>query len=125
MKKKIKIKILARFGPIFDFKLKGKRSRAEPKILQLKLWLEPARLGLITRAYLIMLFCHFNYSVHLDEIFCEAIMQIRDGARSENLGGQVIRRGATVRRQLLLCQNLGPPCPPLPPPLQISYSSLI
>ena len=26
----------------------GKRSRAEPKILQLELWLEPARLGLIT-----------------------------------------------------------------------------
>ena len=44
----MKIKILARFGPIFDFELKGKRSRAEPKILQLELWLEPARLGLIT-----------------------------------------------------------------------------
>ena len=40
---------LARFQPIFNFELKGKRSRAEPmKILQLELWLEPARLGLIT-----------------------------------------------------------------------------
>ena len=32
------------------FELKEKRSRAEPKILQLELWLEPARLGLITTA---------------------------------------------------------------------------
>ena len=40
---------LAHFRPIFDFELKGKKSRAEPKILKLKLWLEPARLGLITR----------------------------------------------------------------------------
>ena len=36
------------FRPIFDFELSGKRSRAEPKIFQLELWLEPARLGLIT-----------------------------------------------------------------------------
>ena len=36
------------FGSVFDFELKGKRSRAEPKILQLELWLEPAWLGLIT-----------------------------------------------------------------------------
>ena len=45
------MKISARFRPIFDFELKGKRSRAELKILQLELWLEPARLGLITRNY--------------------------------------------------------------------------
>ena len=45
IKKKFKkMKISARFWPIFDFELKGKRSRAELKILQL----EPARLGLIT-----------------------------------------------------------------------------
>ena len=36
------------FQPFFDFELKAKRSRAEPKILQLELWLEPAWLGLIT-----------------------------------------------------------------------------
>ena len=35
----------------------------------------------------------------------------RDGARSENLSGQVVmRRAATARRRLLFCQNL--PCPP-------------
>ena len=38
------------FWPIFDFELKRKRSQAEPKILQLELWLEPAWLGLITCA---------------------------------------------------------------------------
>ena len=48
---KNKIKISARFWPIFDFELNEKRSRAEPKNLQLELWLEPARLGLITRKY--------------------------------------------------------------------------
>ena len=32
----------------------------------------------------------------------------RDGARSENLGGQVaMRRAAAARRRLLFCQNLG------------------
>ena len=45
------IKISARFQPIFHFELKGKRSRAELKILQLELRLEPARLGLITTIY--------------------------------------------------------------------------
>ena len=45
---KNKIEISARFRLIFDFELNGKRSRAELKILQLELWLEPARLGLIT-----------------------------------------------------------------------------
>ena len=47
IEKKIKIKISAHFQPIFDFELRGKRSRAELKILQL----EPARLGLITSMY--------------------------------------------------------------------------
>ena len=42
------IKISARFWPIFCFELSEKRSRAELKILQLELWLEPARLRLIT-----------------------------------------------------------------------------
>ena len=37
------IEVLARFWSIFNFELKWKRSRAEPKILQF----EPARLGLI------------------------------------------------------------------------------
>ena len=51
MNKKIETK--SKFGLIFDFEQKGKRSRAEPsraklQILQLELWLEPARLGLIT-----------------------------------------------------------------------------
>jgi hypothetical protein len=50
----------ARFLPIFDFELMGKRSRAEPSrksfssssgSSQLELWLEPARLGLITSIY--------------------------------------------------------------------------
>ena len=47
-------KIVAKSGDflIFElkkkFKLKEKRPQAEPKILQLDLWLEPARLGLIT-----------------------------------------------------------------------------
>ena len=50
------MKILVCFQPIFNFELKGKRSRAEPsraelKILQLELRLEPARLGLITSKY--------------------------------------------------------------------------
>ena len=39
------------FRPILDFELSGKRSRAKPKIFQLELWLEPARLGLITSTY--------------------------------------------------------------------------
>ena len=45
---KKEIEISDCFQPIFDFELKEKRSGAEPKILQLKLWLEPARLELIT-----------------------------------------------------------------------------
>ena len=45
------MKILARFQPNFDFELKGKRSRAKLKILQLELWLKPARLRLITIMY--------------------------------------------------------------------------
>ena len=60
-KNQIKIKILARFRPIFDFELKGKGhepSLVELKILQLWLWLEPARLGLITTAYTINSVCH-------------------------------------------------------------------
>ena len=47
---KNEIKISARFRPIFDFELNEKGhepSRAKPKILQLELWLEPARLELI------------------------------------------------------------------------------
>ena len=38
------------FSADFQFQAEGKKvtSRAELKILQLKLWLEPARLGLIT-----------------------------------------------------------------------------
>ena len=36
---------------IFDFRAERKRSRAEPKILQLELRLKPARLGLITSIY--------------------------------------------------------------------------
>ena len=49
---KNKIEISAH-RPIFDFELNGKKvsSQAELKILQLELWLEPARLGLITRIY--------------------------------------------------------------------------
>jgi hypothetical protein len=43
--KNIKISI---FEAIFFSQAGRKRSRAEPKILQLELWLEPARLGLIT-----------------------------------------------------------------------------
>ena len=46
--------MLARFRPISDFELKGKRARAELKILEIELWLEPARLGLITRSASIM-----------------------------------------------------------------------
>ena len=49
--KKLKIEISARFWSIFNSELKLKRSRAEPKILQLELWLEPARLRLITMTY--------------------------------------------------------------------------
>ena len=47
---KNKIKISAHFRQVFDIELKGKKvtSQAELKILQLKLWLEPAWLGLIT-----------------------------------------------------------------------------
>ena len=45
---KNEIKISARFCPISHFELNEKRSQAELKNLQLKLWLEPARLGLIT-----------------------------------------------------------------------------
>ena len=53
MKKKVKKKIkknknFGSFRPIFDFELKRKRPLAELKIFQLELWLEPARLGLIT-----------------------------------------------------------------------------
>ena len=47
--------ISARFRPIFDFELIGKGQepcRAELKIPQLELWLEPVRLGLITTTYL-------------------------------------------------------------------------
>ena len=40
----MRIQISARFWSIFNSELKWKRSRAEPKILQLELWLEPARL---------------------------------------------------------------------------------
>ena len=36
------------FELYFFFELMGKRPQAELKILQLELWLEPARLGLIT-----------------------------------------------------------------------------
>ena len=38
------------FSADFQFRAEGKTvtSQAEPKILQLELWLEPARLGLIT-----------------------------------------------------------------------------
>ena len=40
-------------------------------------------------------------------------LQLRHVARSENLGGQVVmRRAATVRRRLLICQNLGGRTPP-------------
>ena len=46
------IKISARFWPIFGFELSEKRSRAELKILQLELWLEPARIGLLTSTYM-------------------------------------------------------------------------
>ena len=42
----------------------------------------------------------------------------RDGARSENLRGQlVMRRAAAARRRLLFCQNLGGRAHPLPSPL--------
>ena len=44
--------ILPIFEPtIFDFRAERKRPRAEPKILQLELQLEPARIGLITTNY--------------------------------------------------------------------------
>ena len=52
----MKMKISARFRPIFDFELNGKRSRAELKIFQLELWLEPAWLGLITSVQYILIF---------------------------------------------------------------------
>ena len=48
MNHKNKIKISAHFWPIFGFELSEKRSRAELKILQLELSLDPAQLGLIT-----------------------------------------------------------------------------
>ena len=47
----MRIRVPARFLPFFNFELRGKggeSSRAELKILLIKLWLEPARLGLIT-----------------------------------------------------------------------------
>ena len=41
----------------------------------------------------------------------------RDGARSKNLGWQVVmQRGDAAWRRLLFCQNLGGRMPPLPPP---------
>ena len=47
--------------PIFELKLnfqaKGKRSRAVLKILQLELWLEPARPGLITK---LIIYSHYT-----------------------------------------------------------------
>ena len=53
MNHKNKIKISARFWPIFDFELNEKRARAELKFLQLELWLEPAWLGFIMCACVI------------------------------------------------------------------------
>ena len=52
---KNKIKISARFWPIFDFELNEKKvtSQAELRILQLELWLEPTRLGFITNIYVL------------------------------------------------------------------------
>ena len=41
------------FGRFLAFELSEKRSRAEPKILQLELWLKPALLGLITNRHLL------------------------------------------------------------------------
>ena len=43
------------FRPIFEFELDGKRPRAELKIFQLELWLEPAWLGLITSVQYILI----------------------------------------------------------------------
>ena len=41
--------------------------------------------------------------------------EYRDGARSDNLGGQVVmRRAAAAWRCLLFCQNLGKRMPTLP-----------
>ena len=52
-KKNKKIKNFGSFSADFRFRAEGKKvtSRAELKILQLELWLEPARLGLITNRY--------------------------------------------------------------------------
>ena len=49
----LRIKISARFSVNFQFRAEVKKvtSRAELKILQLELWLKPARLGLITTIY--------------------------------------------------------------------------
>ena len=51
------------FSADFQFRAEGKKvtSRAELKILQLELWLEPARLGLITRDYLNLSLGHFRF----------------------------------------------------------------
>ena len=58
-----KIKISARFRPIFDFEGKKVTSRAELKILQLELWLEPARLRLITGNYPV------EYSIEISDLY--------------------------------------------------------
>ena len=49
----LRTEISARFSVNFRFQAEVKKvtSRAELKILQLELWLEPARLGLITNTY--------------------------------------------------------------------------
>ena len=58
------------FQSIFNPELKSKRSRAELKILQLELWLEPARLGLITTEYVstFAYYTRFNQKGKLHEL---------------------------------------------------------